>query len=76
MKKNQIVDISDQIDGINTSETYSDKFFLFGTTLLAPYINLDFMRGGITDTSDLKSYIEFSYLFFCGITEIIWMGEN
>jgi len=76
MKKHEVIDISDKIDAVNTSESDSNGGFLFDSNLIIPYVNLDIIKNGLTGPSDTRCRIEYCYLIFTTISEIVWMGEN
>tara|TARA_R110002033_G_scaffold170937_2_gene214865 strand:- start:997 stop:1584 length:588 start_codon:yes stop_codon:yes gene_type:complete len=76
MNLGNLIDISDQIDSINTSESYCERCYFNGNSLLIPYIKLEIISKDVIGNSEDKLNIEFSYLILDGIKELNWIGEN
>lgn len=75
MKINELINLSNKIDSINTSKAYCEKIHLNDNSLIIPYINLDIIdRGVIGNTNRMR--IEFSYLLLNDICLIDWIGED
>lgn len=75
MKKGELIDITDERDLLNTSESYSCDYFLFNDKLIMPVINLDVIDQSVLGNKT-RIRIEFAYLILTDIGEISWIGEK
>lgn len=75
MRQGELIDITDDRDLVNTSESYSGDYFLFGDKLLMPIINLDIIDQSVLGNKT-RVRIEFAYLVITDVQEISWIGER
>lgn len=76
MNLGDLIDISDKIDSINTSESDCYKCYLNEDELLIPYVKLEIIEKDVIGNQEEKLNVEFSYLILNGIKELNWIGEN
>ncbi len=76
MNLGNLIDISDKIDSISTSESYCDKCYLNGNSLLIPYIKLEIIGKNVIGNQEDRLNLEFSYLILDGLKELDWIGED
>ena len=76
MNLGTLINISNKIDSINTSESYCDKCYLSKTSLLLPYVKLELIEKNVIGNEDKRLNLEYSYLILDGIKELNWIGEN
>ncbi|WP_282043424.1 hypothetical protein [Winogradskyella flava] len=76
MNIGNLVDISDKIDSINTSESDCYKCYLNENNLLIPYVKLEIIEKNVIGNQEDKLNVEFSYLLLNGIKELNWIGED
>tara|TARA_R110002096_G_C14326481_1_gene700949 strand:+ start:84 stop:668 length:585 start_codon:yes stop_codon:yes gene_type:complete len=76
MNLGTLINISEKIDSINTSESYCDKCYLSEDSLLLPFIKLDLLEKGVIGNENERLNLEFSYLILDGIKELNWIGKN
>ncbi|WP_207531817.1 hypothetical protein [Desertivirga arenae] len=71
----KLINIKDHIDGINTSESHSERTYLGKSYLIIPFINIDFLHGKFLE---LKNYsrVEFAYLLLQNVRKIEWAETN
>jgi hypothetical protein len=74
MKTNQLLNVKDKIDLINTSESYTQNFFLIERNLVMPLINLDLI--GEVIGNDKRVKIEFVYLILEDVSQINFIGQD
>ena len=76
MNLGTLLNVSDKIDSIDTSESYCDKCYLSENSLLLPYIKLELIEKNVIGNETERLNLEFSYLILDGIKELTWIGEN
>ena len=76
MNIGNLIDLSDKIDSINTSESYCDKCYLNENSLLIPYVKLEIIEKNVIGNQEDKLNVEFSYLILNGLKELNWIGED
>ncbi len=75
MRQGQLIDITDDRDLVNTSESYSGDYLLFNDKLLMPVINLDIIEQTIL-SNKTRVRVEFAYLILTDVSEVSWIGER
>ena len=74
MRQGELIDITDDRDLFNTTESYSFDYFLFDKKLLMPIVNLDIIDKSVLE-NETRVRIEFAYLILTDVDEISWIGE-
>lgn len=72
-----IIDIKEGVFEINTFESYNKEIYFFDKNVIIPYITLQIFDNNLT-SNKFKKYdkLDFSYLIFMDVKEIIWKYEG
>ncbi|MDV7696741.1 hypothetical protein N6B72_07410 [Chryseobacterium soli] len=68
-----VINILEDIFEVNTSESYSKDIFVYDKNIIIPYINLQIFSVDFAHNK-IKRFdkLDFSYLIFKGVKEILW----